>query len=350
MSGGATADDGRIALQVLTGFLGSGKTTLLNRLLGNPAAGRTAVVVNEFGSIGIDSDLIESYDGNTVLLDSGCVCCTIRDSLALTLESLYKKRASGEVPAFTRLVLETTGLADPGPIIHLLTTDVSVASSYAPTAVATTVDAVNGLQTVDQHPQAVRQIALADVLFLTKTDLRIAGDTQRLRERIRQINPIARIVEASHEGAETELLVRALDTHDHSSVSRWLGDGVSLAPLTEPGSSRFARWGGEQSSHHHVDAVATFGFETHATLSWATFSQFLQQLNSLTGSDLLRVKGLIEIEGQPRPVVIHGVQQLIHSPTLLERWPDERRTRIVFIVRNAILESARQIVAQHFGA
>jgi G3E family GTPase len=327
----------RIPIIVLTGFLGSGKTTLLNKLLKSSSAGSIAVVVNEFGEIGIDNTLVETCDGNVVLLESGCVCCTVRDGLATTLEALYEKRCRGLIPPYERVVLETTGLADPGPILHLLSTEPLVAGRHRVEGVAATVDTVNGWNTLSSHLVAVKQIALADALIITKTDLAPEGVAALLRSRLREINTSSALFDAKE--SEPNLLTRAL----------FADAAETFAPRRGIGQSSAENHDQTQHLHSHIDGISTFSFEGESPISWSRFSNFLAQLNALKGDDLLRVKGVVSVRDQPKPVVLHGVQQLIHSPGLLEAWPDNRRTRIVFIVRDAILERAREIVRAHFG-
>jgi G3E family GTPase len=338
----------RVPIIVLTGFLGSGKTTLLNRLLRSSAAGKIAVVVNEFGEIGIDSVLIETWDGNTVLLDSGCVCCTVRESLATTLDQLYEKRLRGVIPKYERVVLETTGLADPGPILHLLATKPLTGGRYLIEAVATTVDAVNGWKTLSGHREAVKQVALADVLFLTKTDLVSEETADTLRSRLREINTTCSLFDANDNESVSRLLSSSfLIGADALASERWVGH---MSEENQGGSGHRRPFLPNHQEHQHMDGIGTFSFQGGTPISWSQFSGFLAQLNALKGEDLLRVKGLVAVEGQPKPVVIHGVQQLIHSPALLSSWPDNRGTRIVFIVRDTIIDKAKAIVFSTFGA
>jgi G3E family GTPase len=328
----------RIPIIVLTGFLGSGKTTLLNKLLKSSSAGSIAVIVNEFGEIGIDNTLlVEACDGNMVLLESGCVCCTVKDSLAITLEALYEKRCRGLIPPYEHVVLETTGLADPGPILHLLSTEPLVAARYRVEGVVATVDTVNGWNTLSSHRTAVKQIALADALIITKTDLAPEGVAALLRSRLREINMSSPLFDAKK--------------YESNLLSRALFDGAAATFAARRGISQSSAENHDQPQHlhSHIDGISTFSFEGGSPISWSTFSSFLAQLNALKGDDLLRVKGIVAVRGQPKPVVLHGVQQLIHSPGLLEAWSDNRGTRVVFIVRDAILGRARSIVRDHFG-
>ncbi|WP_404478631.1 CobW family GTP-binding protein [Novosphingobium sp. BL-52-GroH] len=326
----------RLPLLLLTGFLGSGKTTLLNRLLKHPVASATAVIINEFGEISIDDALIERRDGNTMVLNSGCVCCSVRDSLAVTLDELFESRRAGTIPMFDRVVLETTGLADPGPILRLLATEPKVAGRYAICLVATTIDSVNAATTLAAHPQAVRQVARADLLLLTKTDLADPQAVAALRGTLIRMNPLAQVAEAR----DDDTIEALLSDRFQSTV----GSGLmppSLAPDAE------------QHDHaDHLHGIETFVYRHAEALPWTAFATLLSRLNLLASEDLLRVKGLVFVAGQPGPVVIHGVQQLIHAPTVLPAWPDAQTppsTRIVCIARPAAIAPLRQIFTEIFA-
>ena len=299
-----------LPVSVITGFLGSGKTTLLARLLRDPALERTAVIINEFGAVGLDHLLVEASAEDIVVLDGGCVCCTVRSDLVRTAGELLARRARGEVPPFERIVIETTGLADPAPILQALMTDRDVAEALRMESVLTTVDAATGAQTLDAHPESVKQAALADRIVLTKTDL---SDPQAsgLTKRLRALNPAAPQLTAVHGALDATLLFQ------RSDLRRW------LAADTLP-------HGGVQ----HQD-ISTFCLRRKAPLRAATLSLFLQVLAEHCGADLLRLKGLVDVRESPgRPAVIHGVQHVFHPPTWLDAWPDgDRTTRIVLIGR-----------------
>jgi G3E family GTPase len=299
-----------VRVSVITGFLGSGKTTLLARLLREPALERTAVIVNEFGAVGLDHLLVEASDEDIVVLDGGCVCCTVRSDLVRTAGDLLARRARGAVPPFERIVIETTGLADPAPILQALMTDRDLAEALRIESVIATVDAAAGAQTLDAHPESVKQAALADRIVITKTDL-ADPDVNGLTARLQVLNPTAPRLTAVH----GELDVRRL----FGGARHWLA--VDSLPHDQA------------SRHDH--AISTFCLRRKAPLGAATLSLFLQVLAEHCGADLLRLKGLVDVRESPgRPAVIHGVQHVFHPPAWLDAWPDgDRTTRIVVIGR-----------------
>jgi G3E family GTPase len=288
-----------LPISVITGFLGSGKTTLLSRLLRDPALARTAVIVNEFGEVGLDHLLVEASDEEVVLLEGGCLCCKVRGDLVRTAGELLARRARGEAD-FERIVVETTGLADPAPILQALMTDREIAEALRLESVIATVDCAAGAATLDSHPEAVKQAALADRIVLTKTDL---ADPAGLAERVRRINPSAPQLTALHGAVDASLLFSSF--HEMRAYE----------------------------SHAHSDDVTTFCLRRDAPLHAVTLSLFLQLLAEHCGAKLLRLKGLVDVVESPgRPAVIHGVQHVFHPPAWLERWPDDdRTTRIVVI-------------------
>ena len=311
-----------IPVSVLTGFLGSGKTTLLGRLLRDPAFARTAVIINEFGEIGLDHDLIATSDESFVELTTGCLCCTVRGDLVRTLEELLRRREAGEAPRFERVVIETTGLADPAPILHALMTDPALAGQLALGGVVTTVDAVNGAGTLDQHAAAVKQVAVADRLVLTKRDL-LTADPDGLVRHLRQLNPAAPLVPVL-QGAADPSLVLDCGLYDPlgkaPDVGRWLAAEAH---------------GHGHGAHDHDEAITSFAIIRERPVRAVALTLFLEALAEHAGTDLLRMKGIVSIAESPdRPAVIHGVQHVFHPPSWLARWPsDDRRSRLVFITR-----------------
>ena len=318
-----------IPVNVVTGFLGSGKTTLLNRLLRSPQLARTAVLVNEFGEVGLDHLLLEKVDAETVILQSGCVCCTIRGDLAEAIRALFGRRERGLVPRFDRLAIETTGLADPAPIVATLLAEPVIRHHFRLGNVITTADAVNGAQHLAENPESVKQVAVADRIVLTKTEL--AGEVQgaELKAALRRLNPTAPILDATSDPLAPDDLM-ASDVYDpaqrSAEVRRWLDEAAHRAAAK-----------GAQHRHdpnRHDRDIRAFCLTFVEPLDWTGFGIWLTMLLHAHGARVLRVKGILNVAGLATPVVIHGVQHLIHPPAHLEVWPDgDRRSRIVFIVR-----------------
>lgn len=318
---------GRTPVALITGFLGSGKTTLLNRVLGDRRMARSLVLVNEFGEVGLDHLLMESIDGDMVLLQSGCVCCTIQGDLDRTLRDVASRRAKGETPPFDRVLLETTGLADPAPILQLLLNSPMISHDYRLDGVVTTVDAVNGARQLDEHGEAVRQAAVADRLLISKTDLADITSSARLRARLEELNPGAQLYEIVQGDIDPALLFDA-------------------GPFDPAGKGdRVMQWLNAEAHHHdhdhhhdrsrHDAHIGSFCLTFDEPLDWDRFNQWLMAVRATWGDRLLRVKGVLNVVGETQPLVIHGVHRTFHPPTLLSRWPDaDRRSRLVFITRD----------------
>jgi G3E family GTPase len=332
-----------IPVTVLTGFLGSGKTSVLNHVLKQPDMAATAVIINEFGEIGLDHLLVESATDDVVLLNSGCLCCTVRSDIAETLLDLFGKRRKGTIPDFRRVVIETTGLADPAPILHTLMSDPLVAARYALDGVVTTVDAANGDGTLDRQPEAVKQAAVADRLLLTKTDLAAPEAIEALRARLAALNPTAPILPVAHGLADPAALF-GLGLYDPQSktleVQRWLRDEA------------LADTGRDQAHEHHDvnrhdERIRAFCVTRDRPVAWAALSAWLDALDEMRGDDLLRLKAIVAIAERPdEPVLLHGVQHVFHPPVLLPEWPSaDRRTRMVFITRDLPKEAIEKTFA-----
>lgn len=311
-----------IPVNVLTGFLGSGKTTLLQHMLASPAFAQTAVLINEFGEVGLDHQLIEQVDEGVVLLQSGCICCTIRTDLQESIRDLYSRRERGRIPPFKRLVVETTGLADPVPIVSTVISEPVIRHHFRLGNVICTVDAVNGAGQLDRQPESVKQAAIADRLVITKVDIAEPGSIATLTDQLRRLNPAAAMLESSNGSVDPALLL-AQDLHDPThkadEVARWLTAHTDHA----------------HDVNRHDDRIGAFALTFDRPLDWTAFGIWLTMLLQAHGEDVLRVKGILNVGESPTPVVIHGVQHIVHPPIHLARWPDEdRRSRIVFITRD----------------
>ncbi len=313
----------RMPVTVVTGFLGSGKTTLIRRFLDTEAGRGTAIIVNEFGEMGIDDALLRTGAEATVLLGNGCLCCTMRSDLEITLRELLADAATGRVPSFHRVVVETSGLAEPGPILQTFAADPGMAREFHVETVLTLVDAVNGAETIATMPEARRQVALADRLVLTKTDL--GDDPAALRRALRGLNPFAELVEARHGETPSDL---------------W-----SAARIPDAGRSLPA------GRHEHAPDVASFVLSFDAPVNWPKLAAALDLLLQLRGADLLRIKGILPVEGCRGPVLVQGVQHVIHPPVELEAWPEsegqggEKRGRLVFITRGEMRDRVAAVLA-----
>ena len=317
-----------IPVTVLTGFLGAGKTTLLNRLLGDPGLKNTAVLINEFGEIGLDHLLVRTVEDGIVMLSSGCVCCSVRGDLVAALEDLLRALDNGRIDPFDRVVIETTGLADPIPVIHTMMAHPYLVMRYRLDAVVTVIDAVNGLATLDAHPEAVKQAAVADRIVLSKTDLvddeARRADFARLEARLAQLAPATIRLDAAR-GEADAAAVLAAGLYDPATklpdVARWLNE-AALDP--------------DDAGHAHDDGIKAFALTSDQAMGSAAFDMFMDLLRGAHGPKLLRVKGVVKIAEFPdRPVVIHGAQHVFHPTTVLDAWPDgDARTRIVFILKD----------------
>jgi G3E family GTPase len=333
--------DGRVPIHVLTGFLGSGKTTLLRHLLADAHLADTAVVINEFGEVGLDHLLVREIAEDVVLLSSGCLCCSVRDDLVSTVAELHALMRAGEIPAFARVVVETTGLADPAPIMQAILSERSLVPWFRLGQVITTVDAVNGEQTLGRHREARQQLASGDRLILTKADLIDESKCAALIDKLGAMNPSAGLrVSRKAQLPAAEILPEAHAPWDHPIPT-------PLAPLADD-----QRGPAIPHAHGHDEAIKTFTVQLQEPVEWTVFVDWLELLLASRGDSILRVKGLMAVKGDERPVVVQGVQQVLYPIERLPAWPDEsaRPGWIVFIARDltqrAIENSMRGVYEQ----
>jgi G3E family GTPase len=338
-----------IPLTLLTGFLGAGKTTLLNRLLKDEALADTAVIINEFGDVALDHLLVDYVGDNMVLLQSGCLCCTMRGDLVDALEKLLRDLDNGRC-RFSRVLLETTGLADPAPVLQTAMAHPYLVKRFRLDGVVTVVDAVNGEATLDAHPESIKQAAVADRIVLSKTDLADAAQLALLKQRLRALNPAAPILDAAQGEATADRLLNC-GLYDPArkipDVTKWL----AAEAYADAQSHSHAH------NHHHHDVnrhdehISSFVLTTDDAIPAGTLDMFLELLRASHGARLLRLKGIVKLAEMPdTPVVVHGVQHVLHPTARLERWPDkDRRTRLVFITRDLPERTVRELFEAFIG-
>jgi G3E family GTPase len=325
---------GKIPVTLITGFLGSGKTTLISRLLKHPDMRRVAVVINEIGEIGIDHDLVTMSSENITLLANGCICCSVRTDLQETLRDLFARRRAGEIADFDRVIVETTGLADPAPVVQTLVSDTLLAAQYRLDGLVTLVDALHGVHQIGHQPESVKQIALADRVFITKSDMVSAAAIDELAVAILSINQgaaVSLIVNGQVDPAALTNLGLASARGGPATLS-FLGNSFDRLDRLDQNGAAGERYLGARSALHDA-SIKTLSLRFDKPFTWASFSAALELLATLRGPDLLRVKGIVNVEGGP--VVVQGVQHIFHPPVTLDRWPSaDTDTRLVFITRN----------------
>ncbi len=343
----------RIATTVITGFLGSGKTTLLNALLTQDGMDKTAVLINEFGEIGLDHLLVREVSEDVVLLNSGCICCSVRGDLISGLRDLFVKRTRGEIPEFDRVIIETTGLADPAPILHTLMTDPLLTTKFRLDSVVTTVDALHGAGQLDNHPESVKQAAVADRILMTKADLADDATRTALESRLRALNPAAPIYPVVNGDIAVSKLFNA-GLYDPATksmdVQKWLRDEAYEHHGDEHHHDAHDHGHGHEHGHshdhehhhdhshdvnRHDDHIRSFCITFDEPIHWDAFVTWAEIFTQMRGESLLRVKGILNLVGEDAPVAIHAVQHVFHPPASLPAWPsDDHRSKIVFITRD----------------
>jgi G3E family GTPase len=332
---------GRLSLHVLTGFLGSGKTTLLNRLLREPSLADSAILINEIGAVAIDHHLVERIDGDNamdvVVLKGGCTCCSVRGDLIEALRELYARRAQGALPAFSRAILETTGLADPAPVLFTLACDPVLRHKFEADSVIATVDAVHGARQLQRYPECRKQIAMADRLMITKTDIANPSTVANLTAELARINPAADILDIQGVNTFGPLLgTRGFPEQRAAAVAQNMGKELDL----------FA------NQTNHTQDIAALALKLEEPIEWAPFSVWLSLLLHSHGQNILRFKALLEVTGSSGPVMLDGVHHLVHAPIHLPAWPNgPRASRIVIIAQGLrmqrIEDSLRDFLAAY---
>jgi G3E family GTPase len=315
----------RLPVHIVTGFLGSGKTTLLRRLLALPALADSAVLVNELGEIALDHELLERVDESTIVLPGGCLCCVVRNDLSETIRKLLGRRDRGEIPPFGRVVIETTGLADPGPIVRTLVADPVLRHHIVPGNVIVALDALHGADELDYHPESVRQLAAANFVIITKADLATSQQAAAVEQRARRLNPVAEICRSTEEPA---------------TLFDVFGPGVRASRMPDPAASTAT----------HTHAVCAVCMAVVTPLEWSAYGLWLSMLLHCHGPKVLRTKALLNVVGHDAPVLVESVQHTVHSPVHLPQWPSaERRSRIVVIAESLPPEAIERSLAAFCG-
>lgn len=349
--------DRRIPVIILTGFLGAGKTTLLNHLLGQAALARTAVLINEFGAVGVDHHLVDKIEEALLVLDSGCICCSVQGDLVRALKNIFGRATRREIGPIDRVLIETTGMADPAPVIHTLMEEPFIAERFCCDGVVTAVDATLGDRQIDSHREALRQVVMADRLLITKCDLASEGERRQLGERLARLNPGAEQIEVFN-GQPPADAITSCGLYDAAAkspdVARWLGEERALAEVARArplAPSPAWRKGGAAVSvpRRHDELVTSFVLRFDQPLDWLSFCDGLGLLLEVFGERILRIKGLLDVAGDTQPRVVQCVQHIAYPPTSLAAWPEEgpyadRRSRLVFIVRELQAEAVANLL------
>ena len=373
MSNPHTTPADRVPVSILTGFLGSGKTTLLSKLMRNPAMDKVAVIVNEFGEVGIDDALVVQSNEDTILLNNGCLCCTVRGDLVDTMRTLFMDRADGKVPQFERLVVETTGLADPAPILHTMMADPFLVTRYRLDGVITVVDAHHAMSQFDQQFESVKQAAVADRIVLSKVDVTDAEMVATVKSRLASVNPAAPIIEAEHGDADPADLFNA-GLYNPLTKTADVGQWLKEEAYRDTEGHVYHRHGedghghddhghdhGHGHGHHghghqhdvnrHDDHIHSFALYFDEPLKWGKIAGALDMMAQTHGANILRIKGLINVaEIDDQPVVVHAVQHMFHPPAKIDEWPSEdRRSRLVFIVKDIEKETLESVMNSYLA-
>ena len=350
-----------VAVSLITGFLGSGKTTLLNHLLAHPGMEETAVLINEFGEVGLDHLMVKELDEDVVLLKSGCICCTVQGELVDGMRELYLKRVAGTLPPFTRVVIETTGLADPLPIVSCLMRDPLFKHAYRLDSLITTVDGVHGRSQLERHREAVRQAAVADRILITKSDLSDASGIRVLQARLNELNPGADEFTVEHGKVEPAMLfgANAVDPADKlldAQARLERKDHDSRIEVSGGAGGHDHHHNGHDHHHGHEDIdlnrhdehIASFCIILDEPVEWSVLEAWCEELAEKHGDRVLRIKGIVNVRGEAEPFAVHGVQSTRHAPVRLPSWPDEdRRSRIVFITQDLGREAVERSLDRH---
>ncbi|RUX34041.1 GTP-binding protein [Mesorhizobium sp. M2A.F.Ca.ET.042.01.1.1] len=354
MRGAGGRTQARLPVTLVTGFLGSGKTTMINAALKAPELHNTVVVVNEFGEVSLDHSLVANSSDAVVVLENGCLCCTVRGDLVSTLNELYQARMAGRMPPFDNVVIETSGLAEPGPVVQAFLSEPTLDGLYRVASIVTLVDAVNWAETRQNHDEAVRQVALADQIRITKLDLAGPGIKEQLPSVLARLNPAAKIGQMTWETADIAALLttKGFDAADPGADPRpWLS--LSRYQATEAAHVSQDDCGHDHDhdddhAHHHLAAkdIQSFVLLRDEPISRAELQFLLDGISQNLGPSLLRVKGLVNVAEEPgRPAVIQGAQHLLHTMTWLDKWPDkDERTRVVFITQGIPHDSLREVI------